>query len=94
MFGVVSALCHVFVWIEKREIEDQVSNKRVHVGGRNSFEMSHWAKKSVARALENQLISIFTQIYTGIQHPVDIVPTDYNHCTASIFGSARGTTKI
>ncbi|CAD7001584.1 unnamed protein product [Ceratitis capitata] len=79
--------------MENREIE--VSQNRVQVGGLNLLDTNRRVTRSVARALENQIVgSIFTQIDTGIQHPVDFVPTDYfNRCTAKIFGAAGKQTR-
>lgn len=44
--------------------------------------------RSIARALETQVVgSILNQIDTGIERPVDFVPTDYfSRCTNRIFG--------
>ncbi|XP_036345433.1 uncharacterized protein LOC118754652 [Rhagoletis pomonella] len=72
-------------------MEEQDSEDRVVVAGLGLLDSNRRVTRSVARALENQVVgSIFTQIDTGIQHPVDFLPTDYlNRCAARIFGTSN-----
>lgn len=54
--------------------------------------------RSVSRALETQVVgSILNQIDTGIERPIDFVPTDYlNRCSDLVFGrnSGQGTSSF
>lgn len=70
------------------------SAKRV-TGGLGLFNTDRPVTRSVTRALENQVVgSLFNQIDTGIQYPVDFVPTDFfNRCAARIFGQIESETE-
>lgn len=73
-------------------MSEQKDKEERTVGGLGLFSKDRQGTRSVARALEDQVVgSLFNQIDTGIQHPVDFIPRDlFNQCTNRIFGSTEG----